>query len=245
MMESTHLLALTSFDVLTGLASIYLGLIVCWGTYWLFFGISEKRRESQVLAMKSQLYRQQNEQAAVQRELSATVEAFVLSKNHVHSLQLEVTDLIHRVDQLESAQFEWEQNAITQQDAQEAPRESAEVDLAVPSDRPSSLSLYGAELCGSGDTVITKVDSELGLIYTQVPETSDDLTEIWGIGGVNQRKLQEHGVYFFEQISQWTASNALAFNAILGFKGRIEREGWISQADQRVTSSEEGFSEAA
>lgn len=58
----------------------------------------------------------------------------------------------------------------------------------------------------------------------------DDLTRIWGIGTGNQQRLQENGVYYFRQIAQWTDADVMRFNALMRFKGRIEREGWISQA---------------
>ena len=245
MLFPSPLFALTSYEVLAGLASIYLGLIICWGSYWLFFGMSEKKRDSQVLAIKSQVYLQQKENAAMQLELNNTVEAFVSCNHRLQTLQLEFTDLQHRIDQLESAQYELEQQASSQaKQASEVPTlslyEDAGVDFA-GADFSDQMATQGS---ASGKSV-TRMDSELGLLYTEEPESCDDLTEIWGIGGVNQNKLHEHGVYFMDQIAQWTPENCEAFNAILGFKGRIEREQWVSQAAGRGSSQAGSGAEAA
>ncbi len=60
--------------------------------------------------------------------------------------------------------------------------------------------------------------------------TADKLTLIKGIGPVNERKLNEHGVYHFEQIAAWTKADIAAVEAYLAFDGRIAREDWIGQA---------------
>ena len=67
----------------------------------------------------------------------------------------------------------------------------------------------------------------------------DDLTRIWGIGPGNQKKLQEQGVFYFEQIAAWTDDEAERFNDILLFKGRIQREGWVKQAIRFVEQKQQ------
>ena len=47
--------------------------------------------------------------AAMQHEFSLAFEAFKASNARVESLKLEVLELTHRIEQLESAQFEIEQ----------------------------------------------------------------------------------------------------------------------------------------
>ena len=58
----------------------------------------------------------------------------------------------------------------------------------------------------------------------------DRLTDIKGIGPVNERKLNEHGIFHFDQIAAWTAQDIEAAEAYLAFDGRIAREDWIGQA---------------
>lgn len=59
---------------------------------------------------------------------------------------------------------------------------------------------------------------------------ADLLTRIKGIGPVNERKLNAHGIYHFDQIAAWTPADVAAAEAYLDFDGRIAREDWIGQA---------------
>ena len=59
---------------------------------------------------------------------------------------------------------------------------------------------------------------------------ADDLLKIKGIGPINKRKLNEHGIFHFDQIAAWTRADIEAAEAYLEFDGRIDREDWIGQA---------------
>ncbi len=59
---------------------------------------------------------------------------------------------------------------------------------------------------------------------------ADDLLLIKGIGPVNQRKLNDHGIYHFDQIAGWKKADIVAAEVYLAFDGRIAREDWIGQA---------------
>jgi NADH-quinone oxidoreductase subunit E len=58
----------------------------------------------------------------------------------------------------------------------------------------------------------------------------DDLKQIKGIGPALETKLNEMGVYHYDQIAKWTADNVSWVDDHLNFKGRIGREKWIAQA---------------
>jgi predicted flap endonuclease-1-like 5' DNA nuclease len=58
----------------------------------------------------------------------------------------------------------------------------------------------------------------------------DNLTLIDGIGNVIEKKLNEMGVFHFEQMSNWTMVQAEAFSKAVGFPGRALREGWVKEA---------------
>ncbi|KQZ82853.1 ABC transporter [Mesorhizobium sp. Root157] len=58
----------------------------------------------------------------------------------------------------------------------------------------------------------------------------DDLLAINGIGPVNLRKLNEHGIFHFDQIAAWKKADIQAAEAYLAFDGRIAREDWVGQA---------------
>ena len=59
---------------------------------------------------------------------------------------------------------------------------------------------------------------------------ADNLTRIKGIGTVNEKKLNEHGIFHFDQIGAWKKADVEAAEAYLAFDGRIAREDWIRQA---------------
>jgi len=58
----------------------------------------------------------------------------------------------------------------------------------------------------------------------------DDLKEISGIGLKIEDKLNELGIYHFDQIANWNKENIRWIEEYLVFKGRVERENWIGQA---------------
>ena len=62
-------------------------------------------------------------------------------------------------------------------------------------------------------------------------QTKDDLTLISGIGPVIQRKLNELGIYSFQQISELTPELVdRVSRGIKFFPDRIGRDNWIGQA---------------
>jgi predicted flap endonuclease-1-like 5' DNA nuclease len=62
-------------------------------------------------------------------------------------------------------------------------------------------------------------------------QTRDDLTLISGIGPGIQKKLNEIGVYTFQQIAEFTPDDIERVTQVLRvFKGRIGRDNWIGQA---------------
>ncbi|MEJ6388571.1 50S ribosomal protein L21 [Gymnodinialimonas ulvae] len=58
----------------------------------------------------------------------------------------------------------------------------------------------------------------------------DDLKKISGVGPKLEGLLHENGVFHFDQIMEWGASEIAFMDDKLSFKGRIERDNWIEQA---------------
>ncbi|GEP00808.1 NADH-quinone oxidoreductase subunit NuoE [Methylobacterium haplocladii] len=58
----------------------------------------------------------------------------------------------------------------------------------------------------------------------------DDLTLIKGIGPVNHRRLNDLGIWHFDQVAAWSAEEVAWVGAYLAFPGRIDRENWVGQA---------------
>ena len=65
-------------------------------------------------------------------------------------------------------------------------------------------------------------------------EGADDLKKLSGVGPALEKKLLAAGVTTFAQIAAWTEAAIADFNEKLSFKGRIEREGWVEQAQALV-----------
>lgn len=74
-----------------------------------------------------------------------------------------------------------------------------------------------------------KIDySKIGLAHR---DESDDLTEINGIGGFIQEKLNVLDIYTYKQISKFTKQDIETVTEIIEFfPGRIERDEWVKQA---------------
>jgi NADH-quinone oxidoreductase subunit E len=59
----------------------------------------------------------------------------------------------------------------------------------------------------------------------------DDLKLIWGVGPALEKMLQKMGIWHFDQIATWTASELRWVDTRLeGFKGRAKRDEWIKQS---------------
>jgi predicted flap endonuclease-1-like 5' DNA nuclease len=65
----------------------------------------------------------------------------------------------------------------------------------------------------------------------------DDLRRLVGIGPVNERRLNEHGITTFAQI----AADIKKAEEYLQFDGRIERERWVAQAKLLAAGDELEF----
>ena len=76
----------------------------------------------------------------------------------------------------------------------------------------------------------SSIDEEKGLVYSERPDSADDLKIISGVGPVLEKKLNDFGIYTFKQVADWSADNIAIFDDLLSFKGRIERDSWLDQA---------------
>jgi large subunit ribosomal protein L21 len=62
----------------------------------------------------------------------------------------------------------------------------------------------------------------------------DDLKKLSGVGPALEKKLHAAGVTTFAQVAAWTPEDVADMDEKLSFKGRIEREGWIAQAQEMI-----------
>lgn len=87
-----------------------------------------------------------------------------------------------------------------------------------------------SESAPAAATAETPAGSKPQMLTAPRSDGKDDLKKIKGIGPKLESKLNEMGVYHFDQIAAWDRGAVAWVDAELSFKGRIDREQWISQA---------------
>ncbi|WP_108866510.1 NrfD/PsrC family molybdoenzyme membrane anchor subunit [Aquimarina aquimarini] len=79
------------------------------------------------------------------------------------------------------------------------------------------------------------INNLLGNLGSFDPSTqkADDLKQVNGIGPVMEKKLNEIGIFTFDQVSKMTATEYDILDSITGsFPGRAQRDDWAGQAQQ-------------
>jgi len=74
------------------------------------------------------------------------------------------------------------------------------------------------------------------------PAAPDDLTRIRAIDPELQTRLNQLGIHRFAEIAGWRRSDIRRLNEALGFRGRIEQENWIEQAQILLGGGETAYS---
>ncbi|WP_421590908.1 NADH-quinone oxidoreductase subunit E [Shinella sp. M27] len=70
------------------------------------------------------------------------------------------------------------------------------------------------------------------------PATPDDLKLISGVGPKIEGILHELGIFTFAQVASWTPEQREWADGYLNFKGRIERDDWVRQAEALAKGGE-------
>lgn len=70
---------------------------------------------------------------------------------------------------------------------------------------------------------------------------SDNLQRLSGVGPKNEKILHSLGIFHFDQIANWTASEVNWVDDHLKFNGRIGREEWVNQARLLADGNEAEF----
>lgn len=72
---------------------------------------------------------------------------------------------------------------------------------------------------------------------------ADDLKKIKGVGPGLENSLNENGIWHFDQIAGWSASDvAYVDEHMLRFKGRATRDDWVKQAATLAAGGDTAFS---
>ena len=73
------------------------------------------------------------------------------------------------------------------------------------------------------------------------PESPDDLKMISGVGPKLEQVLNGLGIWTFAQVASWTPAEVAWVDDYLQFKGRIDRDEWIAQADALARGGREEY----
>jgi len=76
-------------------------------------------------------------------------------------------------------------------------------------------------------------DDKSNLLVSAAFGESDDLERISGVGPMLSEMLNNIGVYYFWQVAEWDGDDIVwVDNKLQHFKGRIERDDWVGQAQE-------------
>ena len=113
---------------------------------------------------------------------------------------------------------------------------------AKPRAKKASAGKTKSEPAAAAASPKTEVPAMAGALSAPRGGKGDNLTRIKGIGPVNEKKLNEHGIYHFDQIAAWKAADVKQAEDYLAFDGRIKREEWVKQAKTLAKGGDTEFS---
>ncbi len=189
-----------------------------------------------------------------------SVESHAETQRELAIVHLKVRDLEDQIDAFESAQVEWHrrlEHLVTQRDQAFGESETIRGQLnhlmasintheeTIRNLRRERGNILSRSRQGTTDfprmsaTIVdrhstslqgSRIDPVRGLIYTEVPANKDDLKKISGIATILEQRLNEFGVYTYQQIMEWDQTAIDEFSVLLAFKDRIQRDNWQGQA---------------
>ena len=226
------LFAFTESELLFTVIGVYTTLACLWLVYWVFEKLAHRGRKFRVNKIAREMRPESEVQPFVALPSPASdtkANEKPLAHDELGALRCQLANVTEAL-----AEHQTRINALQSQlDALTASNVEAEFDPpasdAGGDGDQAVLSIFQPQLEHYDEDWAT-YDVDLGVVIARRPDDADDLTLIWGVGEVYQTQLHEHGVYYFRQIADWTQHNVDQFNALLSFKGRIEREEWVGQA---------------
>ncbi len=102
------------------------------------------------------------------------------------------------------------------------PAAKSKTEAAAEKPAPATDAAAPADKAAPADTAVPLFDTPAG--------APDDLKKISGVGPVLEIKLHDLGITKFGQVAAFTPDDVTKVDDALSFKGRIDRDDWISQA---------------
>jgi len=219
-------------------AMIFAGLVVGFATAWLL-------GEHTFRVLRGQLGNLNNEKAILHEQLHLLEKENQSARKHVAEWQQEgsllsqvkkVTEPLlaearRQVEELESELKQHQRRYDNLKEETDTVRRTADqlrAELAAEREREGAWLL---EDSAKEEQPVTKSAKPQSRFTPSTWQTRDDLTVISGIGPGIQKKLNEIGIYSFQQIAEFTPDDIDRVTQVLKvFKGRIGRDNWIGQA---------------
>ena len=107
---------------------------------------------------------------------------------------------------------------------------------------PSKAAPAPAKEASKAKRAPVAADGKPDLMDGPRPEGADDLKLISGVGPKLEQTLNELGIWHFNQVANWRKKEIAWVDERLRFKGRIERDDWMSQAKILAKGGETEFS---
>ena len=117
----------------------------------------------------------------------------------------------------------------------ELPKGNPIINIGVPVAAAKKVAVEEAPIALSAEAKEEAASNLLGSIGSFDPETqqADDLKRVSGIGPVMEQKLNELGIFTFDQVSKMTAKEYELLDSITeSFPGRALRDDWAGQAQK-------------
>jgi NADH-quinone oxidoreductase subunit E len=117
----------------------------------------------------------------------------------------------------------------------------AKVDPAVEkkaSAEPGEAKASGGKAAGETETAKPSLDHPDRPKGIDKPEKPDDLKMISGIGPKIEGILHSIGIFTYAQIASWQAQERTWVDSYLNFRGRIDRDDWVRQAQALADGGE-------
>lgn len=121
-----------------------------------------------------------------------------------------------------------------------APEVDAKLKTPVTDPKASETNAKAAEKEGSGEVKASKpsLEDKNRPAKIEKPATPDDLKLISGVGPKIEATLNELGIFTYMQVAGWSAEERAWIDGYLNFKGRIDRDDWVRQAEALAKGGE-------
>lgn len=242
------LIAVTEAQLLYTVVAVYLTLAGLWFVYWVVERMRDVRGRYLAYSQYDEGYYADEPgfgatpASVYMPHADAPVDAGA-SPDEIEALREQLKSVQEQSkvteSRLQTLQTEFEALKLSLAEKLVAPVAQPQPEPETPEECPQpALSIFCPELEGY-DADWASLDPDFGVVLAKRPDDADDLTRIWGVGDVNQKCLNENGIYCFRQIAEWSQHNIDKFNELLCFKGRIEREDWIGQAQRLLDGDQQ------